>query len=203
MDDDWDDSVSMRLAALALDRGRLTDDPVTALAVRGTLLIDPGLRGRVQDTEDAVEFDDRPSGFAPADRLLAQVAASLTELLRHGPVDQEDLAAEHLRRGSWTVRRGLLGIRYVDHRAGRTTADEQALEERQREAWTPDDAALAAVGSTLGLLATPRERAGEQLLARTGPVRRLADLVVDEVDRAITRGRFMRGAVSFADGSPG
>ena len=203
MDDDWDDSVSMRLAALALDRGRLTDDLVTALAVRGTLLVDLALRGRVRDTEDAVEFDDPPTGFALADRLLAQGAASLTDLLRRGPVDQEALAAEHLRRGSWTTRRRLLGTRYVDHRADRTTADERALEEPLREAWTPEDAALAAVGSTLGLLATPRERAGEQLLAHTGPVRWLVDLVVDEVDRAITRGRFMRGAVSFADGSPG
>ena len=84
VDDDWDDSVSMRLAALALDRGRLTDDLVTALAVRGTLLVDLALRGRVRDTEVAVEFDDPPTGFPPA---------------------PGDLAAEHLRRGSWTVRR--------------------------------------------------------------------------------------------------
>ncbi len=203
MDDDWDDSVSMRLAALALDRGRLTDDLVTALAVRGTLLVDLALRGRVRETEDAVEFDDPPSGFAPADRLLAEGADSLTDLLRGGPVDQEDLAAEHLRRGSWTVRRRLLSTRYVDCRADRTAADEQVLEEPRRREWTPEDAALAAVAGTVGLLATPQERAGEELLAHTGPVRWLVDLVVDEVDRAITRGRFMRGAVSLADGTPG
>jgi hypothetical protein len=201
--DDWDDSASMRLAALALDRSRLTDDLVTALAVRGTLLVDLALRGRVRETEDAVEFDDPPSGFTPADRLLAEGADSLTDLLRGGPVDQQDLAAEHLRRGSWTVRRRLLSTRYVDCRADRTVADEQALEEPRRQEWTPEDAALAAVAGTLGLLATPQERAGEELLAHTGPVRWLVDLVVDEVDRAITRGRFMRGAVSFADGTPG
>jgi hypothetical protein len=203
VDDDWDDSVSMRLAALALDRGRLTDDLVTALAVRGTLLVDLALRGRVRETEDAVEFDDPPTGFSPADRLLADGAASLTDLLRHGPVDQEDLAAEHLRRGSWTIRRRLLGTRYVDHHADRTASDERALGETLPRTWTPQDAALAAVGSTLGLLATPRERAGEELLARTEPVRWLVDLVVEEVDRAITRGQAMRGAVSFADGTPG
>jgi hypothetical protein len=201
--DDWDDSVSMRLAALALDEGRLTDDLVTALAVRGTLLVDLALRGRVRDTEEAVEFDDPPTGFPPADRLLAEGAESLTDLLRHGPVDQGDLAAEHLRRGSWTVRRRLLGTRYDDSRADRTAADERALEEPQRSGWTPEDAALAAVAGTLGLLATPRERAGEELLAHTGPVRWLVELVVEEVDRAITRGRYMRGAVSFADGTPG
>lgn len=200
---DWDDSVSMRLAALALDRGRLTDDLVTALAVRGTLLVDLALRDRVRDTEDAVEFDDPPTGFAPADRLLADGAASLTDLLRAGPVDQRDLAAEHLRRGSWTVRRKLLGTRYTDARADRTHADERLLESPRAEPWTPPDAALAAVGSTLGLLTGPRERAGEDLLEHTGPLRWLVETVVEEVDRAITRGRFMRGAVSLADGAPG
>src|SRR3712207_3424348 len=173
----------MRLAALALDRGRLTDDLVTALAVRGTLLVDLALRGRVRETEDAIEFDDPPTGFAPADRLLGQGAGSLIDLLRRGPVDQDDLAAEHLRRGSWTTRRRLLGTRYVDHRSDRTTADEQALEELLRETWTPEDAALAAIGSALGLLATPQERAGEELLSHTGPVRWLVDVVVEEVDR--------------------
>jgi hypothetical protein len=201
--DDWDDSVSLRLAALALDRGRLTDDLVTALAVRGTLLVDLALRGRVRDTEDAIEFDDPPTGFVPADRLLAEGAGSLTDLLRRGPVDQRDLAAEHVRRGSWTVRRRLPGTRYDDGRAERTAADERALEEPQRSAWTPEDAALAAVAGTLGLLATPRERAGEELLAHTGPVRWLVDPVVEEVDRAITRGRLLRGAVTLADGTPG
>jgi hypothetical protein len=201
--DDWDDSVSLRLAALALDRGRLTDDLVTALAVRGTLLVDLALRGRVRDTEDAIEFDDPPTGFVPADRLLAEGAGSLTDLLRRGPVDQRDLAAEHVRRGSWTVRRRLPGTRYDDGRADRTAADQRALAEPQRSAWTPEDAALAAVAGTLGLLATPRERAGAELLARTGPVRWLVDPVVEEVDRAITRGRLLRGAVTLADGTPG
>ena len=188
---------------LALDRGRLTDDLVTALAVRGTLLVDLALRGRVRETEDAVEFDDPPTGFAPADRLLGLGAESLTALLRRGRVDQRDLAAEHVRRGSWTERRRLLATRYEDTRADRTAADEQALEEPQRAEWTPEDAALAAVAGTLGLLATPQQRAGEELLAHTGPVRWLVDLVVEEVDRALSRGRSMRGAVTFADGTPG
>lgn len=203
MDHDWDDSVSMRLAALALDRGRLTDDLVTALAVRGSLLVDLALRGQVRDTADAVESDDPPTGFPPADRLLADGAASLTDLLRSGPVDQQDLAAEHLRRGSWTARRRLLGTRYDDHRAERTRADEQLLEDPVREEWAPQDASLAAIAGTLGLLDAPRERAPEELLGHTEPVRWLVDVVVDEVHRMITRGRFMSGAVGFADGTPG
>src|SRR3712207_6924606 len=58
-------------------------------------------------------------------------ADSLTDLLRSGPVDQEDLAAEHLRRGSWTVRRRLLGTRYVDCRADRTARSEEHTSELQ------------------------------------------------------------------------
>ncbi|MGY1595155.1 hypothetical protein ACI79D_24540 [Geodermatophilus sp. SYSU D00708] len=201
--DDWDESVSMRLACLALDRGRLTDDLVTALAVRGTLLVDLALRGRVRETEDAVEFDDGPTGFPPADRLLADGAPSLTELLRRGPVDQEDLAAEHLRRGSWTLRRRWPGTRYTDTRADRTAADERAEESPPDREWTPADAALVAVAGTLGLLSTPRALPTEELLEHTGRVRWLVDLVVEEVDRAITRGRFMGRAVTWVDGTPG
>ncbi|WP_448640163.1 hypothetical protein [Geodermatophilus sp. URMC 63] len=202
MDDDWADSVSMRLASLGLDRGRLTDDLVTALAVRGALLVDLGLRGRVADTDDAVEVDNAPTGFPPADRLFAGWAPSLTDVLRHGRVDQEDLAAEHLRRGSWVLRRRWPGRRYDDRRAERTAADERALGS-PGGGWTPADAALTAIAGTLGPLATPRELPTEELLARTGPVRWLVELVVEEVDRALARGRFLRGAVTFADGTPG
>ena len=59
------------------------------------------------------------------------------------------------------------------------------------------------MAGTLGLLATPQQRAGEELLAHTGPVRWLVELVVEEVDRALRRGRSLHGAVTFADGTPG
>ena len=65
LESDWNDAVSMRLACLALDEGRLTDDLVTALAVRGAVLVDLALRGGLTETADAVEVDPEPSGFAP------------------------------------------------------------------------------------------------------------------------------------------
>lgn len=195
MDDDWDDSVSMRLACLALDEGRLTDDLVTALAVRGALLVDLTLRGRVTETEHAVEFDQRPSGFLPADLLLGGGAPSVLELLRAGTVDQEDLAAEHLRRGSWTLRRRMFAWRYVDHHAERTLRDEQALTSSSRRGWTTQDAALSAISGTLGLLPGGRALPTDEILSATGPARGLVELVVDEVHQRVTLGR----AVLWAD----
>jgi hypothetical protein len=191
---DWDDSVSMRLACLALHKGRLTDDLVTALAVRGALLVDLTLRGWVTETADAVEFEVRPSDFLPADQLLVTGAPSLTQLLRRGSVDQEDLAAEHLRRGSWTRRRRFLGSRYVDHQAARTSQDEQSMKSRADRDWTPTDAALTAIAGILGLLPTGRTLPTETLLNATGPARALVELVVEEINQRIVLGRAVRWA---------
>lgn len=136
MDLGWDDSVSMRLASLALHKGRLTNDLVTPLAIRGALLVDLTLRGRLVETETSFEFDPSPSGFRPADSLLTDGARSALEMLQHGAVDQQDLAAEHLRRGSWGLKRRVFGRRYIDHQVDRTTQDEQALRSRRTSAWT-------------------------------------------------------------------
>jgi hypothetical protein len=194
VESDWDDSVSMRLACLALDKGRLTDDLVTALAVRGALLVDLTLRGRVTETADAVEVDFEPSGFAPADRLLAGGAPSLIQMLTAGPVDQYDMAAEHLRRGSWSLERRFLGRRYIDHRADRTGEDEQALKSRPGRGWTPTDAALTAIAGVLGLLPTGRTLPTDSLLEATGPARGIVEMVVDEVNRRVVHGRAVRWA---------
>lgn len=194
MSDDWDASVALRLASLALDRGRLADDSATGLAVRGALLIDLALRGRIIESKDEIQFDTGPTGFAPADRLVAKGAPSLSELLHKGAVDQKDLATEHLRRGSWSLRRRWLGQRYIDHRADQTSTDEQALESTLCKDWTAADAALAALGSVLGLLSSPRSLPTEELLALTGSARWLVEVVVAEINQSIVSGRSMEGA---------
>ena len=186
--------MAMRLACLALDKGRLTDDRVTPLAIRGALLVDLTLRGRLTETADAVEVDPRPSGFASADKLVAGGAPSLTELITHGPVDQYDLAAEHLRRGSSTLKRRSLFRRYIDHQEERTRRGEQAVKSRSAREWTPPDAALTAIAGVLGLLPTGRTLSTESLLEATGPVRGLVELVVEEVNRRVVHGRAVRWA---------
>jgi hypothetical protein len=189
MEDDWDDSVSMRLACLALHKGRLTDDLVTALAVRGALLTDLTLQGRLIETVDAVEFDQRPTGFAPADRLIASGASSVVELLRTGRVNQDDLAIEHLRRGTWTRRHRFLPRRYIDHRADRTELDEHGWNADKRREGTATDAALIAIGGILGLLANRRSLPTEELLSATGQARGLVELTVGEVNQRMVQGR--------------
>lgn len=196
MRDDWSESVSLRLACLALDRkGRLTKDLVTGIAVRGAVLIDLALRGRVRDGEEAIEYDDQPTGFPPADRILRAPAQSLTDLLRHGPVDQRDLAAEHLRRGTWLASGSRWRRRYVDHTSDRTKEDELAMTSGPDRIWEPVDASLAAIASTLGVLATPRALPTDALLAASEPVRWLVEVTVAEMDRMTTRARFMGRAL--------
>ncbi len=184
----------MRLASLALDNGRLTDDLVTGVAIRGAILIDLALRSRLTETADAMEIDSTPSGFAPADELIAGGAPSVTDLLAHRPVDQHDLAAEHLRRGSWTLQLRFLTRRYVDHREQRTRRDEQILRSRPDREWTPPDAALAAIAGVLGLLLPGRTLPTDAVLEATGPVRGLVELVVEEVNRRVVHGRAVRWA---------
>lgn len=194
MENDWNDAVSMRLACLAQDKGWLTDDLVTALAVREALLVDLALRGRLTETAGAMKVVPQPSGFASADKLVADGAPSVVELLIRGPVDQYDMAAEHLRRRSWTLERRFFLRRYVDHQE-RTRRDEQALKSRRAREWTPPDAAPAAIAGVLGLLPTGRTLPTEAVLEATGPVRGLVELVVEEVNRREVHGR----ALCWAD----
>ena len=192
MDLGWDESVSMRLASLALDKGRLTDDLVTSLAIRGALLVDLTLRGRLTETEASFQFDPSPSGLKPADDLLADGARSALEMLQRGPVDQFDLAAEHLRRGSWSLKRRGFRRRYIDHRADRTRQDKQSLKFRRTSSWTPTEASLVAIAGVLEPLPTGHTLPSDELLAATGPARRLVELTVQEVDQRMSRGRAVR-----------
>ncbi|SFT85206.1 hypothetical protein SAMN05660657_03515 [Geodermatophilus amargosae] len=59
--------------------------------------------------------------------------------------------------------------------------------------WSSEDAALAAVSSAPGALATPRALLTDALLSATESVRRLVELTVEEMDRMVTRARSLRG----------
>jgi hypothetical protein len=193
--EDWRRSLSMRLVALALDgRGRLSDSLVVATAVRGTLLIDLALRDRIADAGEAIEVDPQPTGFEPADRLLAAPMESLGDLLRHGPVDQRDLAEEHVRRGAWLLTGHWPRRRYLDREAAQTERDRIALSTNLHRRWDRDDAALAVVALRAALISTDEDQPTEELLRASEPVRWLVELTMDEMDWMRAGGAALRAA---------
>ncbi|SDX51185.1 hypothetical protein SAMN05661080_00254 [Modestobacter sp. DSM 44400] len=60
--------------------------------------------------------------------------------------------------------------------------------------WTAADAALTALAGILRLLPTGRTLPPKSLLAATGPVRALVELIVDEVNQRVVQGRAVRWA---------
>jgi len=90
--------VAVRLSALCLDAaGRLGDYPLWHTAVRGALLVDLALAGRLAQTDDSIVIDATPTGFGPADALLGAIAVeperSLDWWMTNGGVRLRDLAA--------------------------------------------------------------------------------------------------------------
>ncbi|MCU1667929.1 MAG: hypothetical protein JWP40_856 [Blastococcus sp.] len=172
----------MRLVSLVLDRhGRLSDSAIFAIAVRGTLLVDLALRHRITDVGNAIEIDRQPTGFPPADRLLVSPIKSLDDVVRHGPVNQRDLAAEHVRRGTWSISGHWLRRRYIDESPEQTSRDKTRLTTNLSRLWDRADAALALVGLRLGVLSTSEPEPTEELLQASEPVRWLVQLTLDQI----------------------
>jgi hypothetical protein len=62
-----------RVTALCLDDdGRLREDAYLAIAVRGGLLVDLALAGRLEQIEDSIQLDTAAVRWPPADAALAE-----------------------------------------------------------------------------------------------------------------------------------
>jgi hypothetical protein len=172
----------MRLASLALDgSGRLSDDVVLGVAVRGALLVDLVLRYPTAVGVDAFGEDVRPTGFPPVDRLLSRPGQSPVTLLHRSRVNQTDLAREHVRQGSWIRSGSWLRRRYRDQMAERTQRDALAMTASSDRRWEPADAALTALAGELGVLKTGRATPNDELLRATRTARPLVELVVQHI----------------------
>ena len=198
-DHDLTRGVAVRLSALCLDgRGRLRDFTLWDMAVRGALLVDLALAGRVALEEDSVVVDATPTGFPPADALLRPVAVEperpLDWWIDNGAVDLSDVVADNLAAGRWAVRRRLLGRRYV-------VADDLASLDARRHPHVPDadwdaaTAALMAVADAAGISDREPGGAAEAVLAATGPVRWICESVTERL--AVAHLHF-RGTVGIA-----
>ena len=200
--------VAVRVSALCLDRrGRPASLLICSAAVRAGLLLDLALAGRVTQTETSVEIDATPTGFAPADRLLAAVVAeperSLDSWLDERRLTLADVVAANVASGRWERRR--LAFRrdsYADRAADQTGRDLARSPVTVPGSLSPADACVTTVAAAAGLLdrrsGTPDDPAPD-VLAAAGEVRWLAEHVAGHLTATYWRYRSQSSALWAAD----
>ena len=187
----------MRVSALCLDRdGRLTDRLLFSDAVRAGLLVDLALAGRLQSTAQSIEVDEAPTGFPPADRLLAALAVesgrSLDEWLDERRIGLRDVAAANVASGSWVGRTGPFGLRprYTDRNRDRADRDAARSMADWPEDATPEDACVTVLAAASGLLDRESglpEGPSPAVLAATAPADWLCAAAAEHLQRAHSR----------------
>jgi hypothetical protein len=197
--------VAVRVAALCLDAGgRLAARTICGDAVRGGLLLDLALAQRVESTAESIVVDPTPTGFGPADRLLAAIAVeperSLDGWLGERRLKLRDVADGAAASGRWELRPGPFGLgrRYTDLRRDETERDLRRQASAPEPDWSPADACVTAVAAAGGLLdreAWHPERPGGEVVAATGPVAWLCTAVVDHLLLAFERYTRQAGAL--------
>ncbi len=166
---DLTDGVAARLAAICLDdKGRLASYDIWDTAARAALLVDLVRAGRLADEPDSITVDPSPTGFPPADRLLAAMEVEperpLTWWIDHGGVHLADVAEACVRAGRWTAKRRLLGPRYDVPTA--QAVEDARLYDRRPDGMPPDTAAVAVLGMACGAWRRGPEFVTEEELAR-------------------------------------
>jgi hypothetical protein len=203
---DLSGGVAVRLSSLCLDaQGRLRDFALWDVAARGALLVDLARTGRLSQDEESVTVDGTPTGFGPADRLLAAMAVepeqSLDWWLDHGGVRMGDLAEANVASGRWAAHRRLLGRRFAD--ASPVGAADRALDpQRPDRDWPPDTAAVVVLAVACGALRPP-EPVTEAELSPTGPLRWICEAVTTHLDQAHRQNLLRAGATDGGGVVPG
>ena len=150
--------VAVRVSALCLTAaGRLGDWSICGPTVRGGLLLDLARAGRVEQTEESIVVDETPTGFAPADRLLAAIGIeperSLDGWLDERRIGLRDLVEANVASGRWVRHRQRLRPDTYDDRAvERSARDLTRSPAGPPDGWTPADACVTAVAAAAGLL---------------------------------------------------
>ena len=197
----------MRVAALCLDdRSRLRDWLVCGPAVRAGLLLDLALAGRIEQTDDSVVVDPTPTGFAPADGLLAAIEfepeRSLDAWLEERRIGLRHVVDAAVASGRWQEWRGPFGVgrRYVDLAEEVTAVDRHRMPTDDPAGWTPQDAGVTAIAAVTGLLTALgyAEPPPPAVVAATGDAAWLCAAVVDHLDELRTR--YAAGAAGMSPG---
>jgi hypothetical protein len=179
--------VALALTRLALPAVSMRPRPALLdSTVRAAVLIDLALSGALVGAGGGIEVDTDPTGFDPADRLLASVVAQpdrqIGWWLYHAPLTLDDLAKELIVRDTWE-RRGALR-RYRDlHPDQRAAEMERLVHAAERGDCTPTQAATAAL---LELLPLPKDHAGfgtSDLVAQSGDAAWIMPDLLDNLRR--------------------
>lgn len=185
---DLNRGVAVRLAELSLpSTGRLRERLLIDSAMCGAVLADLALAHRLAPGAAGLTAEGTPTGFAPADHLLADIARrpgrTLEWWLNTGTPGERDLADHLVTTGAWSVFGGSRrkpGDRYriSDERRARDVKDLAAVERASRE--TPEGAALQCIVLGLGL-GVPHARPEDDLFRRCAHGEWLVRGVVDYV----------------------
>jgi hypothetical protein len=198
--------VAVRLSAFCLtDSGRLRRYDIWDTAVRGALLVDLAFAGRVTQDEDSVVIDATPTGFPPADALLAPLAVEperpLDWWMDRGAVDLGDLVRDNVESRRWRRAWTPLGRRYVREPGSGPAGETEPARRPETAAWDPATAAVAVIGDTSGITDMRPGEPADGLLEHTGAVRWLCAAVVDHLQVAHRRNLRQAGAAD-GTGSP-
>lgn len=157
-------------------------DPV----LRGALLIDWTLSGRLVEHDTDIELDMTPSGNPAADALLARIAAEperpLTDWLEHGPRTLDELIDMLVANGVLVYTYHRLGQdHYLDSRASEMlplwTRLCGVLEGSRQE--DPPVVALAVLAQLLGVLSSNASAADDAVVAQAGELAGLLTAIRD------------------------
>jgi hypothetical protein len=199
-----EEGVTVRVAALCLDDdGRLQDFFIWDTATRAALLVDLVLAGRVVETDDSVTIDAAPTGFAPADALLAAMTVeperTLDWWIQSGGVRLGDVAHALVATGRWTQHRHLLGRRFVDEHADETAEDRRRVLGAPDPGWSPVTAAVVAVSTAAGEPGRRPRPPENEVLQLTGPLQWICRTAVEQLAVA----QLQNKTVALAEGGSG
>jgi hypothetical protein len=180
---DSEHQVSIALVRLLrrLD-GSLWHNTLVDPILRGALLIDWALSGRLVEQDTTIEVDTTPTGYPAADALLARIAAKperpLTDWLLQKHPTQAEWVETLVANGALvrTHRR-----RYLDSRGHELlplwTRLRDVQEGSQQE--EPPVVALAVCAQLLGVLSWPASASHDDVVAQAGELSRILTVIND------------------------
>ena len=200
--------VAVRLSALCLSRkGRPSELYICSDVVRAGLLLDLALAGRVEQTADSVVVDSTPTGFGPADRLLAALDAeperSLDDWLDERRIGLRDLVEGNVATGRWERRRlRFRRDRWTDLHRDQTDRDLARSAGGPVDGWSREDAGVTALAAASGVLdrrtGSPVEPAAS-VVAAAGDAAWMCQAAAAHLYATAMRYRRQRGALRVAD----